>query len=153
MTNPTKPLSWERKERLKIVSLGIILDDIDRSQEWGDRLTCTILVYKAMLLRRLYNEPTSAIQYQLMKDSVEEIDEFQEALYEQEAESLKGWAYGMDSGANLAWGTATLLVGMRNDLLFAIGNIMRHKQTYDSYKAIWAEVSGQKGSPATIPLA
>ena len=93
------------------------------------------------------------IQYQLMKISVEEITKFQEALYEQEAGALRDWAYGMDSGANLAWGTATLLVGMRNDLLFAIGNIMRHKQTYDSYKAVGAEIDALPAVVLPDPLA
>ena len=117
----TQPFhEWEpaRRQRLKIASLGVVIDDIDTEDEWGSKLYRVLKCYQSSLLRQYQKQPTSSAEREQMKESIQALDECFHALMEEP--EMAGWFYGIDTDDNLGYGIANLLITVRNELLLAI---------------------------------
>jgi hypothetical protein len=121
----TQPFhEWEpaRRERLKIAGLGVVMDDIDQTIEWGSRLYGVLDCYRSCLWRQHSRIPTRPSEREQMKTTIHTLDDiFHELMEQPEAE---GWYYGIYTADNLAYGLANLLIAARNELLCTIA--IRH---------------------------
>lgn len=124
-TNTTnQTMNPSSRTQLRIASLGMVMDDLDQTEEWGSRLYRVLETYQHLLLRQYSKIPTSQFEREEMKAAIHELDECFHALNEEP--SMAGWFYGIDTGDNTGYGLAHLLITARNELLFEIAITIRH---------------------------
>jgi hypothetical protein len=112
---------WEpaRRERLKIVSLGVIIDDLDTDTPLGQKLYRVLETFRCLLMRQYHGFDTDQAEQEQMKETIHTLDEvFLELRGQPEAE---GWYFGIDSADNLAYGLGNMLITVRNELLLQVG--------------------------------